>query len=108
MTSPEIKSFCLKTKLKSIPDSSGEADHREHECVGVEVLQHALHWLPVDSERNTRRTEIQAAADDIILTQQPLIGRADPATYATCVWIKELPLIQDTIILFWGARWLNG
>lgn len=93
------KIIIKKTKFKWSPDSSGETDHRTQECVGAEILQHALHRLTVHSEGNARRTEVQATADDIILPQQALIGRADPATDASYAWIKGLQLFNVELLL---------
>lgn len=62
--------------------SSRETDDGEEESVGIKVLKHALHRLPVDPEGHAGSAQIQAATDHIVRVQQVLVngghGSGDP------------------------------
>lgn len=50
-------------------DSSREADDGEEEAVHVKVFKHSLNWVAIDTKGDTRHTQIQTAAHDIIGSQ---------------------------------------
>lgn len=51
-----------------------EADDREEQAIQVEVLKHALDWMPIDSEGNTGHAQIQTATDHVLCCQDVVTG----------------------------------
>jgi len=69
---------------KALLHACREADDGEEQAVQVEVLEHALNRMPVDSEGDTGHAQVQTAADHVLGCQEVLIGRGDMARNTPC------------------------
>lgn len=63
-----------KAKPSTLLDTCREAHDGKEEPICVEVLEHALHRLPVDPEWHAGGAQVQTAADHVVRVQQVLVN----------------------------------
>lgn len=73
-----------------IRNACREADNREKQAVQIEVLKHALHRMPIDTEGNTGHAQIQTAANHVLCCQDVLIGCGNMTRNTSCGRIEQI------------------
>lgn len=77
-------------------DTCWKAHHREEEPIGVEVLKHPLHRLPVDAERDAGHPKVQATAHHVVWFQEMLVDGGHSSGNAAW-WAKNKKKVCGTL-----------
>lgn len=92
---------CNLLKNQLLLDPSREADRREKQTVEIEVLEHALNGMSVNTEGDTGHAQIQTAAHHILSRKNVLIGWRHLTWYATW-WKHNVIDVLKEISMHWN------
>lgn len=91
----------FKTQL--LLDPSWEADCREKQTIEVEVLEHALNRMSINTEGDAGHAQIQTAAHYILGRKNVVIGRRHLTWYATW-WEHNAIDVLSVISMSWKRQ----